>query len=219
MVAVVVEEFVGLVASFGSFSSLQLRCGSRWRSVASSTSTSRWWSASSTSISTLMVGSQWWQPGSTPRIVPLWVPEYSQGDVAALRRSPLWGDLVSCLKQSLKAHPRQKLSAHTSISRPVGRSPSLKECGLDTFLPIIGEQTSPGFGGQPSPAVGGQQAERAVGGNMYLQIDLSHALCMAWSRHWRTTKSSRWWTASKASRWRHCHILIFAIFVHGGLSR
>ena len=58
---------------------------------------------------------------------------------------------------------------------------SLKTCGLDTCLPVIGGQPGPAVGGQPSPAVGGQPAgggqpaQPAVGGNMYLQIDLPHA--------------------------------------------
>ena len=49
------------------------------------------------------------------------------------------------------------------------------------ILLVIGGQPGPAVGGQPSPAVGGQPAgggqpaQPAVGGNMYLQIDLPHA--------------------------------------------
>ena len=54
------------------------------------------------------------QPSSTPSIIPLWDPEYSKADVDILRRSPLWGDLASWVKQSLEVHPRQTVSSHTT---------------------------------------------------------------------------------------------------------
>ena len=120
-------------------------------------------------------------------IIPPWDPEYSKEDVAALRKYPEWWDLVSWVKESLQVNPRRTLSAHTtSVCQPkkaTGPSAaSLKTCGLDTFLPVIGGQPGPAVGGQPSPAVGrqpaggGQPAQPAVGGNMmYLQIDLPHA--------------------------------------------
>ena len=122
-------------------------------------------------------------------IIPPWDPEYSKEDVAALRKRREWWDLMSWVKESLQINPRQTLSAHTTTACQPKKSTgpsgaSLKTCGLDTFLPVlpvIGRQPGPAVGGQPSPAVGGQPAgggqtaQPAVGGNMYLQIDLPHA--------------------------------------------
>ena len=51
---------------------------------------------------------------------------------------------------------------------------SLETCGLDTCLPVIAGQHGPAVGGQL--ASGGPPAQPAVGGNMYLQIGLPHAL-------------------------------------------
>ena len=57
----------------------------------------------------------------------------------------------------------------------------LEDMWFGHILPVIGRQPGPAVGGQPSPAVGGQPAgggqpaQPAVGGNMYLQIDLPHA--------------------------------------------
>ena len=52
---------------------------------------------------------------------------------------------------------------------------SLETCGLDTCLPVIAGQHGPAVGGQL--ASGGPPAQPAVGGNMYmyLQIVLPHA--------------------------------------------
>ena len=113
-------------------------------------------------------------------IIPPWDPEYSKEDVAALRKSRDWWDLISWVKKSLQINPRRTLSARTTTAcqpkEATGPSEaSLKTCGLDTFLPVIGGQPGPAVGGQPGPAGGGQPAQPAVGGNMYLQIDLPHA--------------------------------------------
>ena len=121
------------------------------------------------------------QPGSTgtqthrtmTRVIPAWDPKYSIPDVAAFRaRRRLWGDMLSWVNDNLAVPVRQALSAHTTTACQPGKgdgpsAASLKECGLETFLPFNGDQ--------PSPAVGGLGGQPAVGGQMYLQIDLPHA--------------------------------------------
>ena len=102
--------------------------------------------------------------------IPPWDPEYSKNDVAALRNSPLWWDLLRWVKEKcLRVPSRRALSAHTTTAcqpkKAVGPSASsLKACGLDTFLSKVD--------GTPSPAVGG--APRVFGG-MYLCVELPHA--------------------------------------------
>ena len=114
------------------------------------------------------------QPGSMRmvRAAPPWDPEYSIADVANYRKYDCWKDMLSWVNHNLKVPVRQALSAHTTTACQPGKgdgpsAASLKECGLETFLPFNGDQ--------PSPAVGGLGGQPAVGGQMYLQIDLPHA--------------------------------------------
>ena len=76
------------------------------------------------------------QPGRAT-VIPRWDPEYSNEDVAALRKRQEWWDLMSWVKESLGISPRQTLSAHTTTacqpkkaSGPSGSS--FKTCGVYT---------------------------------------------------------------------------------------
>ena len=108
--------------------------------------------------------------GAVLRKRPRWGPEYATQDIEEFRYYPEWWDLIEWVKHSLIVSSQEALSAHTTEAiGPSGSSESsLKSCGWEEILSAYAE-VGVGCG---QLAGGGRPA---VGGIMYLRIDLPNA--------------------------------------------